>query len=100
MHPKDIVSLRLSHCRAERAAQQGQYHLAALHYRTCLEAAERREDCQAVCFFARRLAGCYEQMNLPGKAQAFLELADCAGRRTRRTSVQPEGDGPAAAPLL
>ncbi|WP_380099653.1 hypothetical protein [Deinococcus radiophilus] len=47
---KDIVSLRLSHCRAERAAQQRQYHLAALHYRHCLETAELREDCQAVRF--------------------------------------------------
>ena len=75
----DIVSLRMSHCRAEHAAAEAQYHLAVLHYRECLETAERREDVQAVEFFALKLAECYEQMGLLDKArqfgfdQAFLE---------------------------
>lgn len=75
---KDIVSLRLCHCRAERTAQQGQYHLATLHYLGCLEMAERREDCKAVRFFALRLAECYSNMGLSAKAQSFRELADYA----------------------
>lgn len=73
----DIVTLRVAHCRAEHAANGEQYHLAVLHYRTCLEAAERREDCQAVRFFALRLADCYESMNLTHKAGEFRALADC-----------------------
>ncbi|PTA68828.1 hypothetical protein [Deinococcus arcticus] len=71
----DIVSLRMSHCRAEHAAGSAQYHLAVLHYRTCLEAAERREDCRAVEFFALKLAGCYERMGLTQKAASFRALA-------------------------
>lgn len=74
----DIVSLRMSHCRAEHAASGAQYHLAVLHYRECLEAAERREDCRAVEFFALKLAGCYEQMGLLDKAAGFRALA-CSG---------------------
>ncbi|GGN37110.1 MULTISPECIES: hypothetical protein [Deinococcus] len=73
--PCDIVSLRMSHCRAEHAAREAQYHLAVLHYRTCLEAAERREDCRAVEFFALKLAGCYDQMGLNAKAASFRALA-------------------------
>ena len=73
----DIVSLRMSHCRAEHAARSAQYHLAVLHYRTCLEVAERREDCRAVEFFALKLAGCYDQMDLGSKAASFRALADC-----------------------
>lgn len=73
----DIVSLRMSHCRAEHAARSAQYHLAVLHYRTCLEVAERREDCRAVEFFALKLAGCYDQMGLSSKAASFRALADC-----------------------
>lgn len=73
--PSDIVSLRMSHCRAEHAARSAQYHLAVLHYRTCLEAAERREDCRAVEFFALKLAHCYEHMGLPDKAASFRALA-------------------------
>ncbi|GGB62823.1 MULTISPECIES: hypothetical protein [Deinococcus] len=73
--PSDIVSLRMSHCRAEHAAREAQYHLAVLHYRTCLEAAERREDCRAVEFFALKLAGCYDQMGLKAKAASFRALA-------------------------
>lgn len=75
--PTDIVTLRVAHCRAEHAALGQQYHLAVLHYRTCLEAAERREDCQAVQFFALRLADCYEQMGLTNKAAEFRALGDC-----------------------
>ncbi|GHF93410.1 hypothetical protein GCM10017783_01760 [Deinococcus piscis] len=88
---KDIVSIRLSHCRAERAASEGQYHLAALHYRSCLEAAERREDPQAVRFFALRLADCYVQMGLSAKAQAFTELAGYAPMR----AIRRDGDASA-----
>lgn len=73
--PTDIVSLRMSHCRAEHAALGAQYHLAVRHYRDCLEAAERREDCRAVEFFALRLAACYEQMGLTDKARQFRALA-------------------------
>lgn len=73
--PTDIVSLRMSHCRAEHAASGAQYHLAVLHYRECLEAAERREDCRAVEFFALKLAACYEQMGLAEKAGHFRALA-------------------------
>ena len=73
--PTDIVSLRMSHCRAEHAASGAQYHLAVMHYRACLEAAERREDCQAVEFFALKLAACYEQMGLAEKARHFRALA-------------------------
>lgn len=73
--PSDIVSLRMSHCRAEHAAREAQYHLAVLHYRTCLETAERREDCRAVEFFALKLAGCYDQMGLNAKAASFRALA-------------------------
>lgn len=76
--PTDIVSLRMSHCRAEHAASGAQYHLAVLHYRACLEAAERREDCHAVEFFALKLAACYELMGLTDKAGHFRALA-CAG---------------------
>lgn len=76
--PTDIVSLRMSHCRAEHAASAAQYHLAVLHYRDCLEAAERREDCHAVEFFALKLAACYELMGLNDKAGHFRALA-CAG---------------------
>ena len=50
-----------------------------MHYRTCLEAAERREDCQAVRFFALRLADCYDSMGLLHKAQEFRELGDEGG---------------------
>lgn len=77
----DITALRLSHCRAEQSAQRGQFHLAALHYRGCLEMAERRNDCRAVQFFALRLAECYDQMNLSCKAGAFRDLAGCAPGR-------------------
>lgn len=98
---KDIVALRLSHCRAERAAKQGQFHLAALHYRSCLEAAERREDLQAVHFFALRLAGCYEHMALPAKAASFYDLAlHAAAHRTPQSARRPDPDGTAAASLL
>ncbi|GAA5514497.1 hypothetical protein Dcar01_03253 [Deinococcus carri] len=76
--PTDIVALRMSHCRAEHAALGAQYHLAVLHYRECLESAERREDCRAVEFFALKLAGCYEQMGLTDKAAHFRALA-CPG---------------------
>ncbi|WP_261664554.1 hypothetical protein [Deinococcus sp. Marseille-Q6407] len=97
---KDIVTLRLSHCRAERAAQEARYHLAVMHYRSCLETAERREDCQAVQFFALRLAECYEQMNLNAKARAFRDLAQCAAAQPDRQWLsRPDSDGPAAAPL-
>lgn len=72
---QDIVSLRMSHCRAEHAAQSAQYHLAVLHYRECLEAAERREDPQATEFFALKLAHCYAQMGLREKAAHFHALA-------------------------
>ncbi|MFK7601186.1 MULTISPECIES: hypothetical protein [Deinococcus] len=72
----DIVSLRMNHCRAEQAAQAAQYHLAVQNYRACLEAAECREDCQAVQFFALKLSGCYEQMHLHDKAAQFRALAD------------------------
>ncbi|WP_272976047.1 hypothetical protein [Deinococcus geothermalis] len=73
--PTDIVSLRMSHCRAEHAASGAQYHLAVLYYRECLEAAERREDCRAVEFFALKLAACYEKMGLTEKAAHFRALA-------------------------
>lgn len=72
----DIVSLRMSHCRAEHALTAAQYHLAALHYRCCLEAAEVRQDCQAVRFFALKLADCYDHMHLREKAAQFRALAD------------------------
>ncbi|MBZ9750597.1 hypothetical protein GO986_13040 [Deinococcus sp. HMF7620] len=72
----DIVSLRMSHCRAEHAARSAQYHLAVLHYRTCLEVAECREDCRAVEFFALKLAHCYDRMGLGQKAASFRALAD------------------------
>lgn len=72
----DIVTLRMTHCRAEQAATLAQYHLATLHYRTCLEVAERREDAQAVQFFALKLAGCYETMGLREKALHFRALAE------------------------
>ncbi|ADV68864.1 hypothetical protein [Deinococcus maricopensis] len=75
--PLDIVSLRMAHCRAERAASSGQYHLAVQQYRACLEAAERREDCRAVQFFALQLARCYTSMGLPDKAASFHALG-CA----------------------
>lgn len=94
---KDIVSIRLSHCRAERAASEGQYHLAALHYRNCLEAAERREDSQAVRFFALRLAHCYTSMGLSAKAQAFADLAECAPAQPVRR--RPDSDAPAGGAL-
>ena len=82
----DIVSLRMSHCRAEQAVRTAQYHLAVLHYRCCLEAAENREDCQAIRFFALKLASCYEQMHLREKALQFRALAE-------------EGEGPLAFPV-
>ncbi|ADY26885.1 hypothetical protein Deipr_1752 [Deinococcus proteolyticus MRP] len=94
---KDIVSIRLSHCRAERAASEGQYHLAALHYRNCLEAAERREDSQAVRFFALRLAHCYTSMGLSAKAQAFADLAEYAPAQPVRR--RPDSDAPAGGAL-
>lgn len=72
---QDIVSLRMSHCRAEHAAQAAQFHLAVMHYRECLEAAERREDSQATEFFALKLAECYAQMGLRDKAEHFRALA-------------------------
>lgn len=71
----DIVTLRMTHCRAEQAASLAQYHLAALHYRTCLEVAELRQDAQATSFFALKLADCYEQMGMPGKAAQYRDLA-------------------------
>lgn len=70
----DIVTLRMTHCRAEQAANLAQYHLATLHYRTCLEVAELREDAQAVQFFALKLADCYEFMGLREKAVNFRAL--------------------------
>ncbi len=72
----DIVSLRLNHCRAEHAAKSDQYHLAVLHYRTCLESAECRQDCQAIEFFALKLASCYEMMGFHKKAEQFVNLAE------------------------
>lgn len=71
----DILSLRLAHCRAEQAAAARQFHVAVMHYRSCLEAAEQREDGRASLFFASRLAECYEQMGLHAKAEAFLAFA-------------------------
>lgn len=44
-------------------------------YHRCLEAAERRQDAQATCYFAGRLAECYHQMKLPQKAAHFGALA-------------------------
>ncbi|MDO4244868.1 MAG: hypothetical protein Q4C89_02465, partial [Deinococcus sp.] len=58
------------------AAQQGQFHVAVLHYRTCLESAERREDRQAIQFFSLRLVECYEAMGMRDKAAAFRWLAE------------------------
>lgn len=75
MPPTDIVSLRLQHCRAESALKGGQYHLAVLHYRHCLEGAERREDVRATQFFSLKLAECYGAMNLRDKALQFKMLA-------------------------
>ncbi|WP_291423668.1 hypothetical protein [Deinococcus sp.] len=74
----DIVTLRISHCRAEHAAKQSQYHVAVLHYRCCLEAAECRQDHKATQFFALKLADCYEHMGLLGKAGTFRALAEAA----------------------
>lgn len=73
--PRDIVSLRMSHCRAEHAARGGQLHLAVMYYRACLEGAEVREDPQATEFFALRLAQCYAEMGLSDKAAHFRALA-------------------------
>ena len=73
--PLDIVALRLCHCRAERAASEGALHVAAMHYRACLEAAERREDCQAMQFFAHKLGEVYDRMGLGDKADSFKALA-------------------------
>lgn len=72
----DIVTLRMTHCRAEQAARLAQYHLAVLHYRTCLEVAELRQDGQAMQFFALKLADCYEHMGLREKARSFQALAN------------------------
>ncbi|MFC3831414.1 MULTISPECIES: hypothetical protein [Deinococcus] len=72
---RDIVSLRMSHCRAEHAAAEARYHLAVLHYRECLESAEQREDLRATRFFAARLAECYAAMDLSDKAAQFQALA-------------------------
>ena len=72
---RDIVSLRMSHCRAEHAAGEARYHLAVLHYRECLESAEQREDLRATQFFAARLAECYAAMGLPEKADHFRAMA-------------------------
>lgn len=74
--PIDIVSLRMFHCRAARALEGAQYHLAVMHYRTCLESAERREDIQAMRFFALKLSECYAQMGLRDKASQFRLMAD------------------------
>lgn len=74
--PLDIVALRLCHCRAERAATEGALHLAVLHYRQCLEAAERREDAQAIQFFALKLGETYERMGLHDKAANFKAFAE------------------------
>lgn len=73
--PLDIVTLRLCHCRAEAAASEGALHIAVQHYRACLEAAERREDVQAIQFFAIKLGECYERMGLGDKASSFKALA-------------------------
>jgi len=73
--PLDIVALRLCHCRAERAAHDGSLHVAVQQYRQCLEAAERREDLQAIHFFALKLGDCYERMGLREKAANFKALA-------------------------
>jgi len=73
----DIVSLRINHSRAEHAASSKQFHLAVMHYRTCLEAAELREDCQAAQFFSLQLAICYENMGFIDKALNFRALS-CA----------------------
>lgn len=71
----DIVTLRMTHCRAEQAARLAQYHLAVAHYYTCLEVAEVRQDAQATQFFALKLADCYEYMGLHEKARSFHALA-------------------------
>ena len=73
--PQDIVALRLCHCRAQLAATEGSLHVAVQHYRACLEAAERREDAQAMQFFALKLGECYERMGLRDKAVSFKALA-------------------------
>lgn len=72
----DIVTLRMTHCRAEQAARLAQYHLAVAHYYTCLEVAEVRQDAQAMQFFALKLADCYEHMGLRDKARSFHALAE------------------------
>ena len=72
----DIVALRISHCRAEQAAKDRMYHLAVMHYRDCLDAAERRQDARATEFFALQLARCYEHMQLRDKAAQFRALAE------------------------
>lgn len=73
--PLDIVALRLCHCRAATAASEGALHIAVQLYRACLEAAERREDAQAIHFFAQKLSDCYEKMGLRDKASSFEALA-------------------------
>ncbi|AFZ67534.1 hypothetical protein [Deinococcus peraridilitoris] len=73
--PLNIVALRLCHCRAEAAASEGSLHVAVQMYRACLEAAERREDEQAIQFFASKLSVCYERMGLGEKASSFKALA-------------------------
>ncbi|GAA5501465.1 hypothetical protein Dxin01_01197 [Deinococcus xinjiangensis] len=78
--PSDIVSLRMTHCRAEHAAGEAQYHLAVLYYRACFEAAEYRQDPRAMQFFALKLADCYEEMHLWKKAEDFRALAEAADK--------------------
>lgn len=74
--PGDIVTLRLVHCRAQQAARENKYHIAVMHYRTCLECAEVREDVRATQFFALQLAQCYEAMGLSCKAACFSAMAE------------------------
>ncbi|MBB6098233.1 hypothetical protein HNR42_001658 [Deinobacterium chartae] len=71
----EIVALRLSHLKAQTAAQQGALHLAVQQYLVCLERAERRQDPACMAYFAERLCECYTRMGLPDKAKAYKELA-------------------------
>ena len=88
----DIVTLRMTHCRAEQAANLAQYHLAVAHYRTCLEEAELRQDAQAMQFFALKLADCYEHMGLREKARGFHALANGNDDFLALLSQQPATD--------
>jgi hypothetical protein len=68
----DVLEANL---RAERAEQQGWWHIVIQQRLYCLERAQQAQDKQAICFFADKLSKAYHAMKMIEKAMFYSQLA-------------------------